>query len=301
MTEAEIEIEFKYLQRKEYDAYIKRIITTFKMDTKESQRLALTFIDERIAELEEKRQYLLDANYVISRLKDAKADMYKNIITEPEYINDVNIAIQTNNISSMAAAVNGGKDLVTAQNCDVDMDRAKQYNNSISYYSDSKGQDTQLRQMQHSGVLRDGNGESYKPDDRTKEKLLTHINNIEEFIRKAPKWNGGTTYRGIAVTEDLIYLWTETDNEEICMLGMSSWSRDKNTAIHYSKLNQSEQNPKAVLFICEGEQYGTSIEYNSNKEIEREVLCSNKARYKVIRKVTDKDKIWLYVKQIAKY
>lgn len=106
---------------------------------------------------------------------------------------------------------------------------------------------------------------------------------LEEFIDKAPKWAGGTTYRGIG-------LWEESDLEAfrtaqasrtpIEMYGSSSWSTDKETAKYFAERDGDIH----VVFVCsKGQPMGTSIGGLSSHPNESEILTSTKARWLIIR------------------
>ena len=103
----------------------------------------------------------------------------------------------------------------------------------------------------------------------------------EKFIDVSPTWNGGATYRGLAVTDSLIEQWKGIVGKEttIDMRGTSSWSTDVNIGTQYASKWVSKENPRKALFICEGEQYGTSIQHIAKYPQEKEVLCSNKSKW----------------------
>ena len=120
---------------------------------------------------------------------------------------------------------------------------------------------------------------------------------LEEFIEKAPKWAGGTTYRGIGLFPD----WGGTDiaafqtamatRTPIEMYGSASWSTDKGTAKYFAERDGDIH----VVFICkEGQPQGTSIAGLSRHPGESEIVTSNKARWLVekILQPNPKDKTY---------
>lgn len=64
------------------------------------------------------------------------------------------------------------------------------------------------------------------------------VDACEEFITKSPKWNGGTTYRGMHVSESYLdELYEKSKNgTTLNMNGISSWSTSKAVAEGYTFL-----------------------------------------------------------------
>lgn len=106
----------------------------------------------------------------------------------------------------------------------------------------------------------------------------------DKYIDMAPKWNGGRTYRGIAVDDATMQKFKDamTNGDEIDMLGTSSWSTDEDTSAGFAKSNAGKGDKK-LIFYTDDPQYGTSITHLSHfNEKENEVLCSSKARWKIV-------------------
>lgn len=106
----------------------------------------------------------------------------------------------------------------------------------------------------------------------------------DKYIDMAPKWNGGRTYRGIAVDDADVQKFKDamTNGDEIDMRGTSSWSTDVDTSAGFAKSNASKGGKK-IIFYTDDPQYGTSITHLSYfNDRENEVLCSSKARWKIV-------------------
>lgn len=113
-------------------------------------------------------------------------------------------------------------------------------------------------------------------------KMIKEANDLEEFISKAPKWAGGTTYRGIGIFPDwggsdiATFTTAQAARTPIQMYGASSWSTDKDSAKHFAMRDGDIH----ILFICKnGQPQGTSICGLSRHPSEHEVLTSNNARW----------------------
>ena len=104
---------------------------------------------------------------------------------------------------------------------------------------------------------------------------------IEEFIKKSPKWNGGTTYRGMAVDDQTLQAFKDAmnNNQQIDMLGTASWSTNRSISEGFAHRNAMNGLNNAIIFKTDKAQYGTSIRHCSNFPQESEVLCSKDSRY----------------------
>lgn len=66
------------------------------------------------------------------------------------------------------------------------------------------------------------------------------------------------------------------------MRGTSSWSTDINISRDYASRFTDDKRTRKALFVCEGEQNGTSIQHLAKYPEEREVLCSKDAKWIII-------------------
>lgn len=105
------------------------------------------------------------------------------------------------------------------------------------------------------------------------------VDACEEFIIKSPKWNGGTTYRGMHASEGYLdELYEKSKNgTTINMNGISSWSTSKAVAEGYTFPNP--KTPLRIIFETDDAQLGTSIAHISIHPNEREILCSKDNEY----------------------
>lgn len=105
------------------------------------------------------------------------------------------------------------------------------------------------------------------------------VDACEEFITKSPKWNGGTTYRGMHASEGYLdELYEKSKNgTTLNMNGISSWSTSKAVAEGYTFPNP--KTPLRIIFETDDAQLGTSIAHISIHPNEREILCSKDNEY----------------------
>ena len=118
---------------------------------------------------------------------------------------------------------------------------------------------------------------------------------VEEFIKKSPKWDGGTTYRGMAVDDKTMQAFRDAmkNNQQIDMLGTASWSTKIDMADNFAQNNYDPDKglTNTILFKTTKAQYGTSIRHMAKWEHEHEILCSKDSRYiiKSIKEISHGD------------
>lgn len=112
---------------------------------------------------------------------------------------------------------------------------------------------------------------------------------LEAYIAKAPRWNGGTTFRGSTVPN--AELAEYQPGYTVTMGGMSSWSATQDVSRDFAVGNISQDRPNAVIYHCETQTKGTGIRHLSVNENEDEVLCSVESAYRVVRTETDNEGI----------
>lgn len=107
---------------------------------------------------------------------------------------------------------------------------------------------------------------------------------LEDYIAAAPKWGGGTTYRGIGLDKKtaatLLSGWDKGAIIDINGNGTASWSTDRNV----SKSFASKGGDARLVFSCKTQNRGTSIKHISHFSSENEVLVSMKSKYRVVTK-----------------
>lgn len=122
---------------------------------------------------------------------------------------------------------------------------------------------------------------------------------IEEYIKAAPRWNGGTTYRGCTVSDEELASY-KVGNIIEGMGGTSSWSATQNIAEGFAVRNVSFDRPNSVIYHCDTQSKGTGIRHLGVFEHEDEVLCSKDSVYEIIK--TDRDEegmMHIYLKEVV--
>ena len=118
---------------------------------------------------------------------------------------------------------------------------------------------------------------------------------VEEFIKKSPKWDGGATYRGMAVDDKTMQAFRDAmkNNQQIDMLGTASWSTKRDISDKFAQKNKDPDKglTNTILFKTTKAQYGTSIRHMSQFAHEHEILCSKDSRYiiKSIKEISHGD------------
>lgn len=121
--------------------------------------------------------------------------------------------------------------------------------------------------------------------------LMNQLNNVDEYIRNAPKWEG-TVFRGINVSRSIAQ--NILSNNTVDMLGPSSWSSEKDIAQRFSYGPDSV----SMIFVLNDNISGASIthlaRYNGS---EAEVLAPSGVQYAIdsVREVTQDGRTFIYV------
>lgn len=118
---------------------------------------------------------------------------------------------------------------------------------------------------------------------------------IEDYISKSPKWDGGITYRGVALSDDELSSWQVGTNHD--MGGTSSWSEVDSVATEFADHNATYGKPNKVIFVSPTQTKGTGIAHLSAYYGEQEVLASKDARYKVLKREQKGDYLWITLKE----
>lgn len=168
------------------------------------------------------------------------------------------------------------------------IERATEYAEAIMNYTDwSSDIYGEIRRYQR--------GETLKFMSLDEVKKLS--DDIEEYIQKAPRWNGGITYRGVSVSDDELASYIA--GKEFTSGGTASWSIKKSVARDFAMRNTSAERPNSVIYHCDTQSKGTGIRHISLAEFEEEVLCSTESKYVVERVETDEEYIHhVYLKEV---
>lgn len=131
-----------------------------------------------------------------------------------------------------------------------------------------------------------------KKNDYTK-KFSKDAKSVEEYIDKAPHWNGGTLYRGINLESgDVNTLFKP--GTEMDMKGTSSWSSEKKIADSYTFGSGTK-----VIFQCDKISKATSVAHLSDTPSEKEVLVSKNTKY-ISKKVSKKGNVYyVYLDEVT--
>ncbi len=118
---------------------------------------------------------------------------------------------------------------------------------------------------------------------------------LENYIDNAPKWSGKPIYRGLHLTPQVID--TFDVGKTVDMKGIASWSSDELVANDFAH-NNKKPNEEEVIFVCNnGTKKGASITQLAEWAEEAEVLVSNKANYKVLKKYQNGKRIYIEVEE----
>lgn len=121
-------------------------------------------------------------------------------------------------------------------------------------------------------------------------------NALESFISKAPKWNGGPTYRGLSgISPDLMRAMTTPGAVIDANHGTASWTSSKSVAQEVANYGRYGK----LIIVHEGSrQNGTSVRSISPFHDQNEVMCSKKNRYRVLRAEKVGDVTYSYVQGV---
>ena len=110
---------------------------------------------------------------------------------------------------------------------------------------------------------------------------ILRADRLERFIELSPKWNGGTTWRGLDLPDNVIEQFKV--GQTFDPMGIASWSTEQDVARGFTRLSNQ------FYLRCEKPQNGTSIKFASNCPSEDEVMTSGRCQYRVVNitKTTD--------------
>jgi len=147
------------------------------------------------------------------------------------------------------------------------------------------GWDYEIRQIQC------GNTSVVSRRGHTLKEMQERAESLERYIECAPKWNGGTTYRGMSLSnKELENIIEEFKNGEGNMLGSASWSEEKKVSMgfaydHIGETSQKfgDKKENAVLLYTKKHKRATPIRHISEFQGEMEVLSSKDVRWKLVK------------------
>ena len=233
--------------------------------TEENQATQIPIVEKKIKQLEYKQKQLEAAK--------AKAKAKKNG-TAASLVNGINTTEQTSEMDPIIAdRAARAKKVMEQTGCTID--EARVMRDAVNHFTFQW--DYEIRHYQTGAKFTSHHNHSMQD-------IARDAKACDKYIDMAPKWNGGRTYRGIAVDDATMQKFKDamTNGDEIDMLGTSSWSTDEDTSAGFAKSNAGKDDKK-LIFYTDNPQYGTSITHLSHfNEKENEVLCSSKARWKIV-------------------
>lgn len=169
----------------------------------------------------------------------------------------------------------------------ISKEAAERFIDAIDAYSDNKY--AEIRAFQQGRHVEDA------------EDIARISERLEDYIKAAPRWNAGETFRGIGLSDKDLALY-ETGSEHD-MQGVSSWSNEPAIAYQFADeyhINAAMDN--AIIFHSPTQNKGTAIRHLSQYPGaggENEVLVSKDSRYRVVGRKTDsKGRIHIYLEEI---
>jgi len=169
-----------------------------------------------------------------------------------------------------------------SQELNISTAEAKQYRDSVYHFTTDAYSD--VRVYQKNGTLK-------RPE-------ISQISDkLEEYIAKAPKWEGKPLYRGVSLNQSAV--------EELKIGtvlrqgGTSSWTDDVKIAKIFTEKN-TFGTQTSVLFRVEATNQGTSVRHISKYFSENEVVISKKAKHEIykIEKSNGGKQLIVYLKEL---
>jgi hypothetical protein len=163
-------------------------------------------------------------------------------------------------------------------------EQAKAYYKAV--YGFSWQWDYEIRQVQC------GNTKFTSRHGHTLDEIKKRAEDLEEFIRKSPQWKGGTTYRGLSLSDkELKDTMDKLRKGTFDNKGSASWSTDYGVSENFAGSNLGEYSDRfgdektnRVVLLLKEQKHATSIRHISRFISEDEVLASKNCRYKFVSK-----------------
>lgn len=245
--------------------------TKFKSDVKQLERLILN-------------KQLNDAQLLVNKLEAHKAKLSSKkafLIIAPK---------STNNSPQIDHIGSGYTDIekinIIKACTGVDDKTALEYKEAIEGFSYQW--DYEIRQVQCGNKVVSRYG-------HTEAEILKRAQNCENFIAASPQWVGGTTYRGLSLSDkEVEQLRNDLKAGKGNMLGSASWSTSESVSQGFAGFHIGEtsltygdiKNTRVVLVCKKQHRKGTSIKHLSRYAPENEVLVTMASRYKYVREFT---------------
>ena len=125
-----------------------------------------------------------------------------------------------------------------------------------------------------------------------REAMEKYAQNIEKYVNLAPKWDGGTTYRGINVSKNTVAKY-KVGGIIDANKGTASWSSDREVARDFASGKKTK-----VVFSCKTQSKGTSVKHLAKYGNEKEVLVSKNAEYKITSMKEKNGVVYIDVKEV---
>lgn len=177
------------------------------------------------------------------------------------------------------------KESFVSKELGVDNLTAERYVKAIDAYADEKYSEIRAYQQ---GL-----------EVKNQQEIAQIADDIEDYIKKAPRWNGGETFRGVGLSDKDLSAYTIGSTHD--MKGVSSWSSEEEIARQFGdEYKKSVGN--SIILHSPTQSKGTAIRHLSKypgDDGENEVIASKQSRYKVIGKKTDADgRIHVYMEEV---
>ena len=160
------------------------------------------------------------------------------------------------------------KTKLTARELNVHPNTARKYEDAVKNYT---SEDYQYVRAYQTHKMK--NWDAFTNDEIRYFKNMG--DSIEEFIEKAPKWEGAPLFRGVQMNEDLadtLRVGTILDQG-----GTSSWSDKLSVAKQFTTNTMRDWDTK-IIFKMDATTKGTSIRHLSNYLEESEILLSKRSK-----------------------
>lgn len=108
---------------------------------------------------------------------------------------------------------------------------------------------------------------------------------MDVFTDKAPKWHGGTTYRGVPIaSKEALKIFKKGSVIDTELVSGHSWTTERRVAEGYGEFETVGHKGVATILVCEGPQHsGTSIRHLSRHWGEHEVYVASGAKHVVTK------------------
>lgn len=147
---------------------------------------------------------------------------------------------------------------------------AEKYAAAIEEYGENA---EKIRSAQHS---RNTSSDAYKSGK-----------DLEEYIKNANRWAGGTTYHAIT-SDPEAFNATNSEGTVLSLGGTSTW---------YSTAGKAKQHAK-VMLVSPTQSKGTGINRVSIHSGEKEVIASEASRYKIKKKYWEGKTLYVQVEEV---